>query len=156
MNLPHLYSVEREFNFPIDALWQAWTDASALESWYHPVGMSCVPGTSRSEAKVGGLWTYAVQAPGRDSISYFYGKYSQVEKNIRFEHSMHYTESSADFELMDFNTPAHSITVEFQERGSKTWVKFSQFGQAPAAQVVLMAQGIESYFDSLASFLVKK
>jgi uncharacterized protein YndB with AHSA1/START domain len=153
MALPHLYSVEREFDVPISTLWHAWTDAAALEAWYHPVGMFSVPEATRSEMTVGGLWTCGVQVPGRDFNSYFYGKFSEVTAHVRFEHSMHYTESPEDFELMDFTTPAHSIAVEFEDRGAKSWCKFSQFGEAPAEQVVLMTQGIESYFDSLQAYL---
>ncbi len=54
---------------------------------------------------------------------------------------------------MDFNTPSHEIAVDFESRGEKSWAKFSQFGEAPAAQVVLMTKGFESYFDSLTNFL---
>ena len=153
MNFPRLYSVEREFNVPVDKLWHAWTDPSALTAWHHPVGMSCVPEATQSEMKIGGLWSYAVQVPGRDSISYFYGKYSLIRENRRFEHSMHYTESKDEFEEKDFNTPAHQISVEFEARGGKSWSRFSQYGEAPEAQVALMIQGIESYFDSLEEFL---
>ena len=153
MSLPHLYSVEREFNVSIDKLWHAWTDAHALEAWHHPVGMSCLSGATQSNMKIGGLWSYAVQAPGRESISYFFGKYSSIQENLRFEHSMHYTESKDEFELKDFNTPAHQISVEFEARGDKSWSKFSQYGEAPQAQAALMKQGIESYFDSLGEFL---
>ena len=153
MNFPHLYSVEREFNVSIDKLWHAWTDASALTAWHHPVGMSCVPGATQSEMAIEGLWSYAVQVPGRESISHFYGKYSLVQEKLRFEHSMHYTESKDEFEVKDFSTPAHQISVEFEARGEKSWSKFSQFGEAPEAQVALMTQGIESYFDSLEEFL---
>lgn len=153
MPIAPLYSVEREFNVPIHMLWYAWTDAHALEAWHHPIGMSCVPGSTQSEMKIGRLWTYAVQVPGRESISYFFGKYSLIQDNLRFEHSMHYTESQDEFEFSDFNTPAHQIALEFEGRGEKSWSKFSQYGEAPAAQVVLMTQGIESYFDSLQEFL---
>ncbi len=153
MKLDHLYSVERQFNVPIEKLWHAWTDPTALETWHHPVGMSCVPGTTRSEVMVDGLWSYSVQAPGRESISYFFGKYINVVEHVHFRHSMHYTESEVDFNSMDFSTPAHHIAVDFQKRGNSSWAKFSQFGEAPAAQVALMTQGIESYFDSLEEFL---
>ena len=153
MNFPHLYSVERQFNVSVDKLWHAWTDASALEVWHHPVGMSCVPGSTHSELEIDGLWAYAVQVPGRESISYFFGKYTLIQENLRFEHSMHYTESKDEFENKDFNTPAHQISVEFESRGDKSWSKFSQYGEAPEGQVALMAQGIESYFDSLEAFL---
>lgn len=156
MIFPLLYSVEREFDVSVDKLWHAWTDSAALEAWYHPVGMRSVAGATRSEAKPDGLWTCAVEVPGRESISYFFGKYSHVETNIHFEHSMHYTESKDEFERMDFNTPSHKIAVNFENRGAKSWAEFSQFGEAPAEQVVLMTKGIESYFDSLEDFLRHK
>lgn len=149
----HLYSVERDFLVSINELWSAWTDASALQQWHHPVGMSCPQGTVRSEMQIGGIWTYAVEVPGRESISYFYGKYTEIEVNKYFHHTMHYTESLEDFKAMDFNAPAHEISVEFEDRGEKSWAKFSQFGEAPEEQVVMMIQGIESYFDSLYSYL---
>ena len=44
--------------------------------------MSCVPGSSKSEIKVGGIWTCAIQVPGREAISYFFGKYSQIQENV--------------------------------------------------------------------------
>ena len=153
MNLSHLYSVEREFHVPISKLWNAWTSAEALAAWHHPVGMSCLPGATRSDLKIGGVWSYAVQVPGRESISYFFGKYSDIREQSRFVHSMHYTESKADFELMDFTSPAHEIEVIFESRGQSSWSKFSQYGEAPKEQVLLMTQGIESYFDSLEKFL---
>ncbi len=53
MTFAHLYSVKREFNVSIDKLWHAWTDAPALSAWHHPVGMSCVPGATQSEMKIG-------------------------------------------------------------------------------------------------------
>jgi hypothetical protein len=115
--------------------------------------MTCLPGATQSELVVGGIWSYAVQVPGRESVSYFFGKYSEIIDEVKFTHSMHYTESAEDFKAMDFTSPAHEITVEFATRGENSWSKFSQFGQAPAEQVALMARGIESYFDSLGSYL---
>ena len=106
MTFAHLYSVKREFNVSIDKLWHAWTDAPALSAWHHPVGMSCVPGATQSEMKIGGLWTYAVQLPGRESISYFYGKYSLIQENLRFEHSMHYQNLRMHLNLK-ISTPQH-------------------------------------------------
>jgi uncharacterized protein YndB with AHSA1/START domain len=31
------YSVERVYAYPLEKLWQAWTQAAALQAWYHGV-----------------------------------------------------------------------------------------------------------------------
>jgi len=153
MSKPHLYSVEREFNVPVERLWRAWTDASELESWYHGTEHQSVKGATTSDLQIGGLWSCGVHVPGRDFDSLFFGKYTNIETNRSFEHTLHYTESMDEFKAMDFNSPSHLIRVEFEARGANSWCKFSQFGEAPAEQVLLMTAGIGSYFDSLEKHL---
>ena len=52
-----LYAVEREFDLPVDMLWAAWTDPVALEEWYHGTDHRVLPGSMRSDAVEGGIWT---------------------------------------------------------------------------------------------------
>lgn len=148
-----LYSVEREFEVPISELWRAWTDAGSLESWYHPVGLSVGKGTVVSEPVVGGLWTVSVVVPMDNSEHFFFGKYTVVEQNQRLEHTLHYTTDRADFQARDFTTPFHLIVLEFENHGSSSWVRFTQLGEMPEAQIELTRQGTTSYFDSLEEFL---
>jgi len=147
------YSVEREFDIPVDILWAAWTDPIALEAWYHGVGHSTVPGTVSSDAQVGGIWSVGVRVPDWDVTAYFYGKYTAVVENARIEHTMHYTESTEEFELRDFDTDSHRVLVEFESRDFRSWVKYSQFGDMPERDAIEAQAGIESYFDSLESYL---
>lgn len=44
-----LYSVEREYPVAVSALWDAWMDADALQSWYSPTDLKVVPGSVTSE-----------------------------------------------------------------------------------------------------------
>ena len=152
--MPHLaYSVEREYNVPVEAMWQAWTDAAALESWYHPVHLATVPGSVTSDVAVGGLWTVGVDVPEFGFVSWFYGRYTNVVPMSRLEHTMHYTQSAEEFAERDESTPFHEIVVEIKERGGRTRVRFSQFGEMPVEQADLARAGMESYFDSLRDYL---
>jgi hypothetical protein len=45
--------------------------------------------------------------------------------------------------------------IEFDSRGMYSWVKFSQYGELPEGQAVQAQAGMESYFDSLESFLAE-
>lgn len=148
-----LYSVEREFDIPVEILWAAWTDPVALEAWYHPTDLSVVPGSVESDAVVGGAWSVAVDVPAMDFVAYFYGKYTAVVENARLEHTMAYTQSAEEFAARDESAPHHRVLVEFESRAFRSWVKFSQFGELPAGQAVQAQAGMESYFDSLAAYL---
>ena len=156
MKLDFLYSVEREYDFPIEKLWEAWTKADDLESWYHPTDLSNVSGLTTSEPKIGGKWSVAVAVPAHNLVAYFYGIYTEVDFHQKLEHTMLYTESLEDFQVKDLGKDFHKVIVEFREHGSKTWVKFSQYGELPEGQAELAKAGMESYFDSLANFLAQK
>jgi uncharacterized protein YndB with AHSA1/START domain len=134
-----LYAVEREFEVPISELWRAWTDATSLQNWYHPVGLSVGEGTAVSEPLVGGLWKVSVVVPMDNSEHFFFGKYYTTERDA--------------FDNPDFTTPSHLIVLEFENHGSSSWVRFTQLGEMPEAQIELTRQGTSSYFDSLEEFL---
>jgi uncharacterized protein YndB with AHSA1/START domain len=147
------YSVEREFACPIDRMWHAWTDPIALESWYHPTTMSCVPGSVTSHAVVGGQWSTGIDVTEFGFHAYFYGWYTDVERNRLLAHTMSYTQDPVAFALRDRDAPAHLVVIDFEDRTGVTWVKFSQFGDLPAGEAPRAQAGIENYFDSLGNFL---
>ena len=149
-----LYAVEREFPVTIDVLWKAWTDPVQLEAWYHPVDLSVVRGSVVSDPVAGGWWTVAVDVPSHGFIAYFYGRYSVVELHSRLVHTLAYTQSEAEFEQRDESVPHHVITLDFEDRGASSWVRFTQVGEMPADQVEATRQGTSSYFDSLEQFLL--
>jgi uncharacterized protein YndB with AHSA1/START domain len=148
-----LYSVEREYPHPIEQVWHAWTDAAALESWYHGMEHSVLPGSVICEPEVGGRWSVAVSVPQYDFVAYFYGRYLVVEPMTRLEHSLMYCESAEEFAIRDESVESHRVVIDFEERGNHTWVKYSQFGELPEGEEVRAQAGIESYFDSLGAYL---
>jgi uncharacterized protein YndB with AHSA1/START domain len=154
MNQTPLYFVERTFTHPVETLWSAWTDAQQLEAWYHPTVLTCVPGTTVSDARVGGIWAAAVDVPDYNMVAYFWGTYSVVDEFKQLEHSMHYSQSAEEFADKDMSGEAHRIVIDFEAAESgATRVRFSQFGVMPAEQVPATKAGMESYFDSLESYL---
>jgi len=148
-----LYSVEREFDIPVEVLWDAWTDPVALEAWYHPAVLACVPGSVVSEPIDGGPWAVGVDVPDYGFVAYFYGRYTAVVPHARIDHTMHYTQSEQEFAARDESTDHHLVRIEFDSRGMRSWVKFSQFGDMPESEAVRAQEGMESYFDSLGRFL---
>lgn len=155
MTQSFLYSVEREYPVSVEKLWQAWTDATDLETWYHPTDLGSTTGATVSELVVGGLWSCGVDVPDHGFTAYFFGKYTKIEENELLEHTMHYTTSPEEFAAKDFATESHLIRIEIEDRGSSSWSKFSQFGELPEGQVEMAQAGMHSYLESLAQFLAK-
>lgn len=153
MKYEFLYSVEREYPVSIETLWQAWTDPNALQSWYHPVDLSCVPNTVENVSEVDGIWSVSVDVPEHGFVAYFYGRYTEVKHHELMEHTMSYTQSKEEWEARDMSAPYHNVVLNFEDRDGKSWVKFSQFGEMPAEQIALTKAGMESYFDSLQNYL---
>jgi len=148
-----LYSVEREFDIPVEVLWDAWVDPVALEAWYHPVDMTCVPGSVISDPVDGGVWAVGIDTSDFGFTTYFYGRYTAVVGRKRIDHTMHYTQVADEFAARDESTDHHLVRIEFDSRGMRSWVKFSQFGEMPESEAVRAQEGMESYFDSLERFL---
>ncbi len=153
MSQQFLYSVEREYSVSIDRLWRAWTDASELEAWYHPIDLSSAKGATQSVLEIGGLWSCGVEVPAHNFTAYFFGKYTKIVLNELLEHTMHYTTSADDFAKKDFSPESHLIKIEFEDRGSSSWSKFSQFGELPEGQAEMAQAGMNSYLESLANHL---
>ncbi len=148
-----LYSVEREYPVAVSALWDAWMDAEALQSWYSPTDLKVVPSSVVSENKVGGWWTVAVDVSQFGFNAYFFGTYSELSENKRIVHSMNYTQDAAEFAARVITPEAHTIQIDFEDRGASSWVRFTQFGELPADQAEGAKAGMESYFDNLGIYL---
>jgi len=154
MTAAFLYSVEREFKVGIDALWDAWASPTALEQWYCPTDLAVLPGSVENDTRVGGVWAAAVDVAAHNFVAYFYGVYTVVEPLKRLEHTMIYTQDSAEFAARQ-EGPSHLVVVEFEDRGESSWVKFSQFGELPEGQAPQAQAGMESYFNNLGAYLAR-
>ncbi len=84
--------IEREFDAPIELVWQMWTDPDLFKRWYGPKGMS-VP-TAEMDVTVGGTRKIcmAMQSPERSMLMWSTGVY----KEVRAPNRLVYTESMCD------------------------------------------------------------
>lgn len=148
-----LYFVEREFAHPVERLWRAWTSSQELENWYCPTYLSVIPGSATSEVWVGGTWAIAVDVSANGFNAYFWGSYSEVIDNQKLVHDLNYSQDELEFALREPAQDAHRIEIDFTYTGGSCRVRFSQFGEMEPAQAEASREGMESYFDNLASHL---
>lgn len=148
-----LYFVEREYPVSVERLWAAWTEPAQLEQWYSPVFLSVVPQSAVSETRVGGQWAIAVDVSANGFNAYFWGRYSEVEEHKKLVHTLCYSQDEAEFIARSDDAPAHQIVIDFEDRGSSSWVRFSQFGEMPPEQAEASREGMESYLENLSNYL---
>jgi uncharacterized protein YndB with AHSA1/START domain len=150
-----LYFVEREYPVDLAKLWSAWVEADQLQKWYSPQVLEVVPDSATSEAVVGGTWAIAIDVSVNGFNAYFWGKYTEVKFQEKLVHTLCYSQDELEFNLRGDDQSHHVIEIDFEVRGDKSWVRFSQFGQMDAEQAEASKDGMESYLDNLASHLEK-
>jgi uncharacterized protein YndB with AHSA1/START domain len=150
-----LYFVEREYPVDLAKLWSAWVEADQLQQWYSPQVLEVVPDSATSEAVVGGTWAIAIDVSVNGFNAYFWGKYTEVKLQEKLVHTMFYSQDELEFNLRGDDQSHHVIEIDFEARGTSSWVRFSQFGQMDAEQAEASKDGMESYLDNLASHLEK-
>jgi len=146
--------IDREFDAPIDSIWELWTDAELFKRWYGPNGMS-IP-VAEMNVTVGGKRKICMemQRPDRTMTMWFSGEYKEVQAPSRLV----YTESmcDADGNIISPESmgmpPGHpevtEIIVELSESDGKTTMKMIHIG-VPAGSPG--AGGWAQAFDKMAA-----
>lgn len=147
--------IEREFDAPIELVWQMWTDSTLLKQWYGPNGMS-VP-TAEMDVTVGGIRkvSMAMQSSERSMEMWFTGIYKEVSPPDRLV----YTESMCDADgtiispqsmgMPDTFPDITEVIVELSEVDGKTRMVMVHVG---VGESTAGAGGWNQAFDKLAAF----
>ena len=126
--------ITREFNAPIETIWNMWTDPDMFSRWYGPNGFT-VP-VAEMDVTVGGTRKICMEMkiPERTVTMWFTGVYKEVTAPNR----LIYTESMCDAEGnlispremgMPEGTPeVTEVIVELSEEGGKTVMTMTHQG----------------------------
>lgn len=118
--------IEREFDAPLDAVWDMWTNPSLFKQWYGPMGMS-VP-VAEMDVVVGGTRKVCMEmkTSEREMSMWFIGVYKEVTRPSRLV----YTESMCDAEgtimspasmgMPEGHPDITEVIVELKAAGEKT------------------------------------
>ena len=131
---PKWVQVEREFDAPIETIWNMWTDADLFKQWYGPMGMS-VP-IAEMDVTVGGTRKVCMEmkSPERTMSMWFIGVYKEINQPSRLV----YTESMCDADgniippqamgMPEGHPDITEVIVELSESGGKTLMKMTHKG----------------------------
>ena len=118
--------IEREFDAPIEMVWDMWTKAELFQTWYGPKGMS-VP-KAEMDVVVGGTRKICMEmvTPDRTMSMWFTGVYKEVSRPTRLV----YTESMCDADgvlippqamgMPDGHPDVTDVIVELEDLGGRT------------------------------------
>lgn len=142
---PSEIHILREYDAPIDVVWNAWVDPVQAAKWWGPRGFTIT--THSKELKPGGIWHYTMHGP--DGVDYpNKALYHVVEDQQRLVY---------DHGGYDDRPPLFRVTVLFSESNGMTVVdmtmKLSNAEDAAAIKEFIKRAGGNSTWDRFAEYL---
>ncbi len=137
----------REFNAPVVAVWDAWSDQQQVAQWWGPRGFSLT--THSKSLKPGGIWHYTMHGP--DGTDY--------ENKTLYLEVVKHEKLVYDHGGNDERAPLFRVTVLFSEKKGKTFMDMTMTLPTPEAaeetrQFIKKAGG-DSTWDRLTEYLEK-
>ena len=126
--------IERDFDAPVELVWEMWTDPKHFKAWYGPVGAS-IP-VAQLDMWVGGIRRISmeVHTPNGPVRMWFTGEHRDIVEPVRLV----YTESVCDehgnvLAPTDVGMPeGHPVTtevrVELEDLGGRTKMRMRHVG----------------------------
>jgi uncharacterized protein YndB with AHSA1/START domain len=120
--------ITREFNAPVEKVWQAWTDPELIKQWWGPEGFSAP--YIKNDLRVGGTYVYAMHGPAGtewDKDMYSGGEYIEIVPNEKLvatdyfcdENGTKISPAESEIESPDF-PDEQTVTILFEGQGGTT------------------------------------
>lgn len=140
--------ITRNYEAPIQAVWDAWTDPAQVAQWWGPRGFTLT--THRKDLRPGGTWVYTMHGPdGTDYPNRTY--YFEVEKLSKLVY---------DHGASEDRPALFRVTVLFSQVPGGTKMEMTMTLPTPDAaeetRRFIKKAGGESTWDRLAEYLAKE
>lgn len=146
--------IEREFDAPLNRVWDAWTDLDILEKWWAPSPWKAV--TKSFEFKDGGHWHYAMTGPEGET-HWSMAQFDKIVPNKKFIAVDSFCDENAGINTL---LPTTEWIVEFKSEGGKTKIvetlKFVSRDEMDKLTEMGFQEGFSTALDQLESLLMKE
>lgn len=147
-NKSNTLEIERIYDAPVEAVWDAWTDVKQVAQWWGPRGFTLT--TKSKELKVGGQWIYTMHGP--DGVDY---------PNITTYHEIiPYSKLVYDHGATPTSPPMFRVEVTFSKYKGKTKMQmkmiFDSIETAEESKKFIKKAGGHGTWDRLAEYLEKE
>ena len=147
----------REFDAPIDVVWDMWTKPDLFKQWYGPMGMGVT--SAEMDVVVGGTRKICMEMPERGMKMWFTGIYREIER----PHRLVYTEAMCDesgtilspqsMGMPEGHPDITEVIVELSKEGGMTRMTMVHVGVPEGSAG---AGGWSQAFDKLATALAAR
>ncbi len=113
--------VTREFNAPLDLVWQTWTEAARVEQWLRGGDEEMTLESISMDLRVGGKFRIQHKMANGE----FYtaaGTYLEVKPGVRLVHTWDWEKDGGGTEFGELEGNETLVTVEFEAQGKQTQV----------------------------------
>lgn len=139
----------REYEAPVQLVWEAWTDPEQTAKWWGPRGFSLT--THSKDLRPGGHWRYTMHGP--DGVDYpNHTVYFEVEplRRLVYDHGGY-----------EDRPPLFRVTVEFEALGKARTrmtmtMRFKDAEEAKRSRQLIRDLGGNSTWDRLAEYLAQQ
>ncbi len=147
-NKSNKIEINRIYDAPVKAVWEAWTDPKQVAQWWGPRGFTIT--THAKDLKPGGFWSYTMHGP--DGVDYPNRTiYFEVEKYSRLVY---------DHGGSEDRPPLFRVDVRFTEIKGKTKMEMTMTLATPEiaeeTRKFIKKAGGDSTWDRLAEYLTKE
>lgn len=144
---PNELKLTRDYDAPLQVVWDAWTDPDQVSQWWGPRGFSLT--THSRDLRPGGHWHYTMHGP--DGTDYpNKTSYHEVDERTRLVY---------DHGANDEQPALFRVTVLFAAIGDRTRMEMTMRFRTPEeraeAMVTIKDAGGNSTWDRLAEYLAK-
>jgi uncharacterized protein YndB with AHSA1/START domain len=150
--------ITREYNYPVELVWKAWTDPALVMKWWGPTHYTSPSCTI--DLREGGKYVFAMRAPdehgGAESFSA--GVYTKIVPLQRLEFSQYLSDRDGNpldpvqLGLSDF--PANiEFVIEFMAKGNQTELKITEYGWSASEMRRYAIIGMNQSLDKLGAYL---
>ena len=134
--------VVREFNAPLDQIWNAWTDSKILDSWWAPKPWKAQ--TKRMDFREGGSWLYCMVGPD-GTQAWSKAEYTSVVPMKKFEGDDYFCDENGK---KNSDMPGMHWNVRFSSAGSGTKVEVEITFSSEADLAKIIEMGFEEGFSA--------
>jgi uncharacterized protein YndB with AHSA1/START domain len=136
--------IERDFDAPIDRVWQSWTDPKLLQLWSCPETFEVT--NIDGELKVGGEWHMAMESKTLGFSGKLKGSYRLLDRPKKIVSTHIWLADDGHEDMTEY-------TVVLSENGDRTHMVFTQTGFANNGSIEGHSGGWNECFAKLTTIL---
>jgi uncharacterized protein YndB with AHSA1/START domain len=136
-------TIEREFDAPIDRVFEAWTQPQNLRQWFH-ASENTVVDAADVDLRVGGRYRLAIRDP--ESLYVVFGSYLRIE-------APHVLEFTWQWEVSSLEQAETVVLLELTAIGDRTKLRLTHSKLSTSRSYQAHDQGWIGVLETLATFV---